>query len=319
MRGLFWLVIILCFYASCEACTAQQIILAVTSSKAGPYRQALEGVEEEFTSRNIDYRILRYSHNLVRWKKELFLQVIDRKKVDLVLTVGTPATLELRGIDMKVPVVFSSILNPIESGIIGDDSFQKFTGACLDIRIEDQFRYLKLIVPGVKRVGVLYSEQETGSLIRRARKVAKKLNLELVAERIKNGSEVPAKLKELSMKVDALWSVADSIVFGESTDRIVEYTLEKKLPFMGLSSSFVQRGALFAIEPDYKDVGRQTGEIIGQIFEGKSPEEIEPVYPRTYRLVLNKNVARTIGLEFPDETSFQAGFEAIKPAEIIRY
>jgi len=320
MRNLLWLIVILSLYASSEACAIQRTILVVMSSMDEPYCQTLEGVVEQLEEQDTECRILRYSHNLLKRQKQLFLRVIEKKNVDLVLTIGTPATLGLMEIDMKAPVVFSSILNPFESGIIGKNSPRKFTGACLDIQIEDQFRYLKLIVPELKKIGVLYSEQETGPLIRKAQKVARKLNLGLIAEQVQSGSDVTAKLEKLSKKVDALWSVADSVVFGESIDRIIEYTIEKKLSFMGLSSSFVKRGALFAIEPDYKDVGRQTAEIIEQIFAGKSPDEIRPAYPRTCRLALNENVARTLGFIFPEEAQFKVtGFKAIKPIAIVRY
>jgi putative ABC transport system substrate-binding protein len=69
---------------------------------------------------------------------------------------------------------------------------------------------------------------------------------------------------------------------------------------MGLSEHFVKMGALLAVGPDYKDVGKQSGEFAAQILKGRDPEELPVASPRKVQLSLNLRTAEIIGHRIPD-------------------
>ena len=98
--------------------------------------------------------------------------------------------------------------------------------------------------------------------------------------------------------------MADSTVF--SSDRSVElllrWSLEQKVPFMGLSPAFVKAGALLALSVDYKDVGMQCGEQAVQVLAGQRPAAVSITVPRKVTLYLNLNAAKAIGVTIPPQT-----------------
>ena len=103
-------------------------------------------------------------------------------KPDLILTTGTSATEFAKKNFKDIPIVFSSVMYPIVSGFV--ESFNRpggnITGASLSIPPKTQFEYFKMIVPNLKAIGVLYTDN-TESLIPQAKQVAKNLNRELIA------------------------------------------------------------------------------------------------------------------------------------------
>ena len=68
---------------------------------------------------------------------------------------------------------------------------------------------------------------------------------------------------------------------------------------MGLSSAYVRAGALFALDCDYDDIGKQAGEVALLILCGNSPYEVPITTPRKIYLSINQKTAERIGIEIP--------------------
>ena len=86
--------------------------------------------------------------------------------------------------------------------------------------------------------------------------------------------------------IDILWAVSDRTVFNpQARQYILLNTLRNKVPFMGLSASYVKAGALFALSLDYEDIGYQTGELASRIIAGEQTSSISiPEYPSSKKI-----------------------------------
>ena len=58
----------------------------------------------------------------------------------------------------------------------------------------------------------------------------------------------------------------------QTAEPILLSTLKNKIPLVGLSSSWVKAGALYALDRDYVDIGLQSGELAGQTTEWSQRE-----------------------------------------------
>lgn len=228
---------------------------------------------------------------------------IRKRKPSFVLAVGTTAALAAKKELMGIPIVFCMVLNPVSSGLV---KYMKspggsITGASLDIPLETQYKYIKMLIPDAKSIGVIYNPEETGILVQEAVRVAKAGNISLIAKAISSEREVPDAMKSMLDKVDILWSVADGTVFGpQSTQYILLTTLRARMPFMGLSPAFVKAGALMALSCDYADTGKQAAEIAMRILDGENPGDIPIAVPRRISLHINLRTAKHIGLNVPE-------------------
>ncbi|SYZ72476.1 putative ABC-type uncharacterized transport system, periplasmic component [Candidatus Zixiibacteriota bacterium] len=221
----------------------------------------------------------------------------------LILTVGTFATQVISDRIKDKPIVFSAVLNPETSGFVRTLSNPggNITGSSLDIPADIQFQYFKRVIKDLKRIGVLYTS-ETENLIPPARAMARAAGLELVALKINSDKDIPAALDSLDRCVDGIWSVADKNIFSPSSTRfILLNTLRNSKPFMGFSRNLVESGALFALDFDYKDIGRQAGKIATEVISGKPPANIPVAVPGIIWFHYNEKTAKHINISIPDD------------------
>lgn len=221
----------------------------------------------------------------------------------LIVTVGSMATEVISGKITDRPIVFSAVLNPETSGFVESLARpgKNITGASLDIPFNVQFTYFKQVIGSIKKIGVLYTS-ETANLIPPAKALAKAEGLELVAVEVQSEKDIPAAMDMLNGQVDGIWSVADAQIFTQrSTKFILLNTLRNAKPFMGFSRNLVESGALFALDFDYKDIGRQSGEIALRVLGGQSASSIPVAVPRIMWFHYNEKTAKHINVTIPEE------------------
>jgi len=110
--------------------------------------------------------------------------------------------------------------------------------------------------------------------------------------------ELPDALDSLNKRADVLWGVADQIVLNPQTVKpILLFSLRNRIPFVGLSATWVKAGALYALDRDYKDIGRQCGELALKILQGTAPSALPPVPPRKVVYSVNLKTAHLLKLD----------------------
>ncbi len=230
---------------------------------------------------------------------------LRQAKPDIIVTIGSGATeIATRQLNNQ-PIVFSSVMYPVVSGFVKSLNHpgENITGASLTIPVDIQFKYFKQILPTLKILGVLYTSN-TASLIPPSQVVAQQMGLKLVAVRVDNERELPKALDSLTTVVDGIWSVADPNLFNpQATKYILLNTMRKGVPFMGFSRHVVESGALFALDFDYKAIGRQAGEIAVKILGGTKPGEIPVTSPDIIWFHYNEKTAKHINVAIPAELS----------------
>lgn len=273
-------------------------IAIVTSRDIAPYRAAYQGFLEVLDQADIHYRTVEYRTERDRRKSSQVVQKIRARRPDLILTIGSAATEVVSGEIRDIPIIFSLVL---EGGGGESSRGQNVTGASMDIPVRVQFEKIHQALPEARRFGVLYNPSRTGKLIDEARTVAEELQLELVPIAVETEAEVVDRLADLDGKIDLLWSVADPTVFTPQSVRyILLNTLRSRIPFIGLSPSYVRAGALLSLSCDYRDVGRQAGEQAVQVLQGSKPQHVPKTYPRTVSTYLNLNTEKTLNLKIAD-------------------
>jgi putative tryptophan/tyrosine transport system substrate-binding protein len=221
----------------------------------------------------------------------------------LILTVGSYATRIVTDRIKDKPIIFSSVLNPETSGFVKSLSSPggNVSGASLDIPPEIQFNYFKRVIKSLKKIGVMYTS-ETENLIAPAKVMAQAIGLDLIAVKIESEKDIPTALEKLIPQVDGIWSVADGHIFSPTSTRfILLNALRSGKPFMGFSRNLVESGALFALDFDYKDIGKQAGKIALEVLSGHSPSTIPVAVPAFLYFHYNEKTAKHISVTIPDD------------------
>ena len=293
---------VLCLLTVASRGSAETVVFVCTDSLTSTQRtisgarSVIKGarVEAEFFTVQLESDVNSFAHQL---------DSVRSLKPAILVTVGSAATRITQDNIKNTPIVFSSVMYPVISGFVKslDQPGNRITGASLDIPANIQFRYFRQIIPGLKNIGVLYTSN-TAVLIPPARVVASEMGMTLTAIEISSPRDVPKALDSLSTVADGLWSVADQNLFDPQTTKyILLNSLRRGIPFMGFSRYVVESGALFALDFDYKAIGRQAGEITVRILEGSSPATIPVTTPDIIWFHYNENTARHVHVEMPPD------------------
>jgi putative tryptophan/tyrosine transport system substrate-binding protein len=236
-------------------------------------------------------------------KANAIAQKFIDEKVDLIHAIATPTTQAVVKITKNIPVVFSSITDPINAGIVPKDSAPgKKTGTNVT-GVSDRWpvlrqmeMYLKF-VPKAKQWGTIYNAQEANSVvhIKEMREAVKKLGVELVEVTIASRSEVPKAALSLVGKVKAIVISSDNTAISDF-ETIVKVCNENKIALFAGDVDSVPKGAIAAYGLDYFLVGYAAGKKAELVLKGLKPGEIPWGPLEKFSLVVNAKAAKIQGV-----------------------
>ncbi|MFQ5696834.1 MAG: ABC transporter substrate-binding protein [Myxococcota bacterium] len=266
-------------------------VVAIRTARAEPYQVALDALRKELGD-SVELRVEDVDRNDPSAGAR-----IEALRAKVLVPLGTQATIWARDHTRDIPILFAMVLNPVSGGLIDSMGSPggRISGASLDVSPRDQFEILKTLL-GARRIGVLYNPDETGVVVRDAANAARLAGVELHPIEVHDPRELDRALERLH-HLDALWSVADRTVLSPSAvERILLYTLDRQLPFMGLSIRYVRAGALLAVQPRYDENGRQAAALVRRVLAGASVASLPISVPRDTRVVYNPRTAKRISV-----------------------
>ena len=277
-------------------------VVVVVSQDAAPYREALAGFRKELERGNsiLTFQVLQLQGDSGRAAQVLAQARAGR--VSLVLALGTLATRESLQRYRGIPLVAGMILTPSEL-----EGAPNATGVFLQFPVETELEWLVRLLPGQRRVGVLYHSAEAKDRVAQAQKLAAGVNLNIQAYEVDAPQQIPDALQSLSNRADVLWGITDPMIYNAETAKsLLVFSFQHQIPLVGQSTPWVKAGALYALDRDYGDIGVQCAQLAAKILEGKAPSSLAPMAPRKVKYALNRRTAAQMKVEFPDRVVHDA-------------
>jgi putative tryptophan/tyrosine transport system substrate-binding protein len=225
----------------------------------------------------------------------------------IVVLGGTQATQAAKQATSKIPIVFASISNPIESGFI--TSFARpggnLTGVSSqlgDLAAEKFVELLRSFAPNLERVGLIWQPANSGSA--QGQKdldaAAPRLGLSVVSIPLHTPGDVErvfATVRE--MRPQAL-VIHPTPIVGRVYKEIAAFAIAERLPTITGNSAFAREGLLMSYGPDWAAQWRLAAHYTDQLLRGAKAAELPVQQPTKFELVLNLRTARALGMEPPD-------------------
>jgi putative ABC transport system substrate-binding protein len=226
--------------------------------------------------------------------------------MSLIHSIATPASRAAIKIIKDIPIVFSSVTDPVYAGLIsresplGTKTRTNVTGISDRWPVTQQFEMYTQFFPRAKKWGTIYNTGDLRSIpyIRELREAAEKLGVELIEATISNGDEALPAAQFLAGKVQTLYITYDHIALS-SLDAIVKVCNERKIPLFGGDLKCVTRGAMAAYAWDYFQIGYAAGRKAVRILKGEKPGEIPWELGEKMVLLINERAARAQGAIVP--------------------
>jgi putative ABC transport system substrate-binding protein len=239
-------------------------------------------------------------------RTEKIAEKFMNSNVVLIHSIGTPSSRAVMKIIKDVPIVFSSVTDPVFAGLIprksplGTKTGTNVTGVSDRWPVTLQFEMYTKFIPKAKKWGTIYDASDHRSLIyiKEMRQAAKKLKVELIEVAISRGDEALPAARLLVGKVQTIYITYDHIALS-SFEPIVRVCNEKKIPLFGGDLRCVTMGAIAAYGWDYFQIGHSAGKKAVRILKGEKPGDIPWDSGEKLVLLINEKAARAQGAIIP--------------------
>lgn len=229
---------------------------------------------------------------------------------DVVVPIVTPATQAIVNAELDVPVVFISVTNPVAAGIMSDleKPDKGATGTSNVIPVDEIFNLADRLAGDtpIETYGLLYCTGESNavSTIEKAKEYLDSEGKTYAEATVANSSEVAQAAAQLASEADIIYIPVDSTV-QSAMPQVVEAATDEGIPVYGSDPVMVQSGALACISVSNTELGRTSAALAVKITNGTPIEEVPCVTFDTFTPVINKATADELGIELPDDPSFQ--------------
>ncbi len=277
-------------------------VAIVLSRSIAPYVSSAEGTQEVLRSGGVQAIQLHDMGGDPTAAGRIVSQVL-RQHPRAIVAVGTEATEAMRRQVNDIPIVSSMVVHP--ERLQAEDG--PLFSASMEVSAKEQLSYLKQLLPNAKRIGIIFNPAiQTDAAMDRRKDAAHEQGMELLLHSVSAATDMPEALKALLPNVDILWLIPDETVLSpETVQKVLLETLRYRVAVIAPSLLFVKQGALLAISGDYRDIGRQAGELALTLVSGKRPKA-SIVEARKSMLYLNLRTAKTLGVTVPASLIQQA-------------
>lgn len=281
------LVIMLSHVSTSEAA---QKVLVLQSMRIAPFEETIKGMRSVVTC-SVKQMVLSELEGVD------IIRMVRSERPDVILAIGADALTRVRKI-RDTPIVYLMVFDPQYTLTAGSN----ITGIGMHASPERQLAALHDALPGIKRVGFLYSTRQN-HLVRRLQSAAKSHGVELIAREVHSSREVPKLIEGMKGNIEAFLLFPDAAVITQETvEYLLVFSFSFRIPIMTFSSKYADMGALMALDVNLYDLGRQSGDMVNRILSGIPPAKITHSDPQSTTLTVNLKTARKLGLKLTSES-----------------
>jgi putative ABC transport system substrate-binding protein len=283
-------------------------------SPGDPFHEAFrQGLQElgylEGQNLALEYR---YAHGLTDRIPERTLELLDLN-LDVLVVGGGIAALAAKAQTATVPIVFTTVGDPVGSGLVASLARPggNVTGLSNNVGAfalsGKQLDLLKTAVPQVTRVAVLYHPYTLiwRTALNELREAARPLAVDLQELEVRQPAELASAFSAL-----AAWGVGAVVILsdpmlGNELAQLARLAAEKHLPAIYPRREFAEAGGLMAYGPNFSDNWRRAPYYVDRILKGTKPADLPVEQPREFDFVVNLKTAQALGITFPHEILLQ--------------
>jgi len=224
---------------------------------------------------------------------------------DVIMAAGQLPLQALLQATRSVPIVFSSVADPVGSGFV--DSLARPGGNATGFVL---FEYalagkwvelLKQIAPNVTRVAVLRDAALTAGIGQFAviQSVAPSIGVDVSAINMRDPGQIEQDITRFASSANGGLIVTGSALAVVHQNLTVALAAQHKLPAVYYRRYFVTSGGLISYGPDSDEQYRGAAHYVDRILKGERPADLPVQTPAKYELVINLKTAKTLGLSVP--------------------
>ena len=222
---------------------------------------------------------------------------------EIVITVGTPATVAVQRETRTIPIVFLIVADPVGAGIVNSlarpggnttgfgNPEGTFGGKLLSL--------LKGIAPHMRRAAAMFNPDTApgrglyylGSFEAAARSLA----IEPLTAEVRSDADIERVITMLGQKQAGLVLLPDNFMFAHRRT-VIGLSIRNNVPTI-YDKDFAKEGGLLEYGASFSDMYRRVPSYVDRILRGDKPGDLPVELPAKYKFVINLKTAGAIGLD----------------------
>jgi putative tryptophan/tyrosine transport system substrate-binding protein len=235
------------------------------------------------------------------------------RKVDVIVTTGgTPPALAAKSATSAIPIVFTSVSDPVGIGLVASlarpgGNVTGFSNIAAGLTPKS----LELVCEMVPQAGVIAllvnpNNPTAEPIIRDAQEAARAKGVKLAVLKAGTESEIDAAFASLVQLQAGALVVDPDALFISRREQLVALASRHAVPAIYAHPQFVAAGGLISYGIDDAAVSRQAGIYAGRILKGAKPADLPVQQPTTFELAINLKTANALGLTVPQSILVRA-------------
>lgn len=227
-----------------------------------------------------------------------------RAGVEVIAAQG-PMVFAARAAAGTIPLVFAINGDPVQAGLVA--SLARPGGTLTGITaLNDELsvkrvELIRAARPTMTRIAALANNRHPGVAveIEATTRASRQLGLASKYFPLQQAQDLDAALAAIASEpFDALVAFPDTMV-NQLARRLAEFKTRRRLPSISGWAEYAQAGNLMSYGPPYGAYFAHCADFVDKLLRGASAAELPVERPTRFELVLNRRVARDIGLTLP--------------------
>jgi len=293
---------------------ARKIRRIGTLGNVSPADPALRVVWDQFFAALREHGWIE-GENLVieaRWadgRPERYPQLADELvSLDLEVIValgGSPPTQLLKERTRTIPIVMAGVSHPVEAGFVASlarpgGNITGVTNQLSDLSLKN-VELMRELVPDLQRFGLLWEPDNAGSRLAAAefQEAAPRIGITFVSAPLRVLDDLPKAFDTLVRERAQVVLIHSTPIASRQRDWILAFAIEHRLPTLTPVDANMRGGYLVSYGPDWIVLYRRAAYYVDRILRGAAPAELPVEQPTRFKLGINLQTAKKIGIDVP--------------------
>jgi ABC-type uncharacterized transport system substrate-binding protein len=225
----------------------------------------------------------------------------------IVAGFGTATAKAAQAATASIPIVFTSVGDPIGSGIV--KSLNRPGGNITGLHAQaaeiagKRLQILEELSPGIRIVAALLEPDApfTSVALPELKSAADARGQRLEICEVRTADRLAISIEAAAQAgATGLVMLETPLLLG-LRQQIVDLAAKLQLSAVYNNREFVEAGGLLSYGPDRRQLYRRAAELVDKILKGEKPADIPVEQPTKFELVINLKTAKSLGVEVPDK------------------
>jgi len=237
----------------------------------------------------------------------LAMELVQAKPDVLVAGFGTLAAKAAKAATTTIPVIFTTVGDPLGAGIITSlgrpgGNVTGLTDQARDVQGK-RLQLLLELIPGTNEIAVLLNPDTPFSrlALEEAKTAAEYGHIRLLVLEARTADQIAERIEQAAKASAAGLLILEDPLIYSIRGKIADLATRSRLPTMSVYRDSVEAGALMSYGPDRRQIYRRAAEYVDKILKGAKPADLPVEQPTKFELIVNRKTAKALGLEVPDK------------------